>query len=86
MSLLVFYYCISLSLLQFQPIFESFVAFSAVRLCHCFRAMSLVEIITPTGPHNKTAKMSQLFMQLPPLSKMPPFLQLLLKTPKQTHV
>ena len=42
--------------------------------------------LTPTGPHNKISKMSLLFMQLPLVSRMPPFLQPLLKTPKQTHV
>jgi len=85
MSLSVFYYCISLLLSQFQPIFVSFVTIAAV-LRHFFKAMSLVKIFTPTGPHNKISKMSQLFMQLPLVSRMPPFLQLLLKTPKQMHV
>ena len=42
--------------------------------------------LTPRGPHNKISKMSQPFMQLPLVSKMPPFLQPLLKTPKQMHV
>ena len=41
MSLSIFYYCIlhfSLSLLQFQPIFMSFVTISSV-LCPCLKAM-----------------------------------------------
>ena len=44
MSVSVFYYLrFSLSLSQFQPIFVSFAAISAV-LCRCFKAMWLVEI------------------------------------------
>ena len=46
------YECISLLLSQFEPIFVSFVTIAAV-LHHCFKAMSLVRIFTPTGPHNK---------------------------------
>ena len=86
MSLSVFYLCISLLLSQFQPIFVLFVTIAAV-LPHCLKkAMSLVGIFTPTGPHNKISKMSQPFMQLHLVPKMLPFLQLLLKTPKQMHV
>ena len=48
------YECISLLLSQFEPIFVSFVTIAAV-LHHCFKAMSLVRIFTPTGPHNKIA-------------------------------
>ena len=40
---LLLYLGFSLSLSQFQLIFVSFVAISAV-ICHCFKAMSLVEI------------------------------------------
>ena len=39
----------SMSLLQFQPIFGSFVAIS-VALCRCFKAMFCLSKFSPTGP------------------------------------
>ena len=38
-----------MSLLQFQPIFGSFVAIS-VALCRCFKAMFCLSKFSPTGP------------------------------------
>ena len=42
-DILLFLIALSLLLLQFQPIFVSFAAISAVQ-CHCFKLMLLVGI------------------------------------------
>ena len=43
-GILLLYLCFSQSLLQFQPIFMSFAAISAV-LCRRLKAMSLLEVL-----------------------------------------
>ena len=52
-KIFLLYLHFSLSLLQFQPIFVSFVAISAF-VSRCFKAMSLVRIVPSQGPQTRS--------------------------------